>query len=134
MNTPTKVAAVTGEDSKAAAVTGENSKVAAVTGGSAGIGKAICEQFLADGYEVISLARRRCDLAHPQLHSLEVDLLDRREHRTACVIHDDPPREQRAQTVELGNARHAHGLARLRIVRRLHSFVLPLRRVRQNWK
>lgn len=52
-------------------------KVAAVTGGSAGIGKALCEQFLADGYEVISLARRRCDIEHPKLHSIEVDLIDR---------------------------------------------------------
>ena len=52
-------------------------KVAAVTGGSAGIGLAICEQLLGDGYEVVSLARRPCPIAHPKLHSLEVDLLDR---------------------------------------------------------
>ena len=51
--------------------------VAAVTGGSAGIGKAICEDLLARGYEVISLARRPCDIAHPKLHSIEVDLMDR---------------------------------------------------------
>jgi NAD(P)-dependent dehydrogenase (short-subunit alcohol dehydrogenase family) len=51
--------------------------VAAVTGGSAGIGKAICEDLLAQGYEVISLARRRCEIAHPRLHSIEVDLSDR---------------------------------------------------------
>jgi NAD(P)-dependent dehydrogenase (short-subunit alcohol dehydrogenase family) len=52
-------------------------KVAAVTGGSAGIGKGICERLLADGYEVISLARRRSDIDHPKLHSIEVDLADR---------------------------------------------------------
>jgi NAD(P)-dependent dehydrogenase (short-subunit alcohol dehydrogenase family) len=52
-------------------------QVAAVTGGSAGIGLAICEQLLADGYQVVSLARRPCPIAHPRLHSLEVDLLDR---------------------------------------------------------
>ena len=52
-------------------------RVAAVTGGSAGIGLAICERLLADGCEVVSLARRKSPLAHPRLHSLEVDLMDR---------------------------------------------------------
>jgi 3-oxoacyl-[acyl-carrier protein] reductase len=52
-------------------------KVAAVTGGSAGIGRAICQHLLDDGYEVVSLARRRCDIDHPKLHSIEVDLMDR---------------------------------------------------------
>jgi NAD(P)-dependent dehydrogenase (short-subunit alcohol dehydrogenase family) len=52
-------------------------KVAAVTGGSAGIGKAICERLLAQDYEVISLARRRCDFEHRKLHNIEVDLTDR---------------------------------------------------------
>jgi len=52
-------------------------KVAAVTGGSAGIGRAICERLLAEDYTVVSLARRRCDIAHPRLASLEVDLTDR---------------------------------------------------------
>ena len=51
--------------------------IAAVTGGSAGIGRAICEDLLARGYEVVSLARRRCDIDHPKLHSIEVDLSDR---------------------------------------------------------
>jgi NAD(P)-dependent dehydrogenase (short-subunit alcohol dehydrogenase family) len=53
-------------------------RVTAVTGGSAGIGKAICERLLAEGHEVVSLARRRCDIEHPKLHSLEVDLMDRK--------------------------------------------------------
>ena len=52
-------------------------RVAVVTGGSAGIGLAICERFLADGYEVVSLARRACPIEHPKLHSVEVDLMDR---------------------------------------------------------
>ena len=52
-------------------------QVAAVTGGSAGIGRAICEDLLAQGHEVVSLARRPCDIAHPKLHSVEVDLTDR---------------------------------------------------------
>lgn len=61
---------------KVAAVTGE-SRIAAVTGGSAGIGRVICEDLLAQGYEVVSLARRRADIDHPKLHSIEVDLADR---------------------------------------------------------
>ena len=51
--------------------------VAAVTGGSAGIGRAICEDLLARGYEVVSLARRKAEIDHPRLHSVEVDLTDR---------------------------------------------------------
>jgi 3-oxoacyl-[acyl-carrier protein] reductase len=51
--------------------------VAAVTGGSTGIGKAICADLLAQGYEVVSLARRRCEINHPKLHNIEVDLMDR---------------------------------------------------------
>jgi 3-oxoacyl-[acyl-carrier protein] reductase len=53
------------------------SRVAAVTGGSAGIGKAICEDLLSQGYEVVSLARRRSEIDHPKLRSIEVDLMDR---------------------------------------------------------
>jgi NAD(P)-dependent dehydrogenase (short-subunit alcohol dehydrogenase family) len=55
----------------------QTSNVAAVTGGSAGIGRAICEDLLARGYEVVSLARRPTDIDHPKLHSIEVDLADR---------------------------------------------------------
>jgi NAD(P)-dependent dehydrogenase (short-subunit alcohol dehydrogenase family) len=51
--------------------------VAVVTGGSAGIGLAICEHLLAQGLEVVSLARRPCPIAHAKLHSVEVDQMDR---------------------------------------------------------
>ncbi|MCT8174656.1 SDR family NAD(P)-dependent oxidoreductase [Variovorax sp. CY25R-8] len=52
-------------------------KTAVVTGGSAGIGKAICLDLLEQGYEVVSLARRKAEIDHPKLHSIEVDLADR---------------------------------------------------------
>ena len=60
--------------------------IAVVTGGSAGIGLAICHRLLEDGYEVISLARRKSPLDHPKLHSLEVDLMDRAA--TTAAAHD----------------------------------------------
>lgn len=60
--------------------------VAVVTGGSAGIGKAICEDLLEGGWEVVSMARRPCDIAHPKLHSVEVDLIDRQA--TAQAVAD----------------------------------------------
>jgi len=74
-------------------------RVAAVTGGSAGIGRVICEQLLADGYEVVSLSRRATDIAHPRLHSVEVDLSDRaatgeavremvKQHEVTTVVHN----------------------------------------------
>ena len=50
---------------------------ALVTGTSTGIGKVICEHLLASGFEVVALARRPTDLAHPRLHSISVDLADR---------------------------------------------------------
>jgi len=51
--------------------------VAAVTGGSVGIGRAICEDLLARGYEVVSLDRQSAGFSHPKLHTIEVDLTDR---------------------------------------------------------
>ncbi|MCW5283992.1 SDR family oxidoreductase [Verminephrobacter eiseniae] len=50
--------------------------VALVTGASAGIGKQICADLLAQGYEVLALARRKAGIDHPRLHSIEVDLSD----------------------------------------------------------
>jgi len=52
-------------------------RIAAVTGGSTGIGRAICEELLVRGYEVVSLALGRPEFEHAKLHSIEVDLADR---------------------------------------------------------
>ena len=59
-------------------------KVAAVTGGSAGIGKAIVERLLSEGYDVVSLARRRSGIDHARLHEVEVDLTDRSATKQAA--------------------------------------------------
>ena len=78
---------------------GNQKGIAVVTGGSAGIGRVICEQLLEQGYEVISMARRRTDIAHPRLVSVECDLSDRgataeavagiaKQHAYTTVIHN----------------------------------------------
>ena len=51
---------------------------AIVSGGNTGIGAAIARGLLAEGYEVISLSRRKPDWSHPKLSACEVDLLDRK--------------------------------------------------------
>ena len=49
---------------------------AIVTGGSTGIGVAICQALLAQGYEVVTLSRRAAGLKDPRLQSVLVDLSD----------------------------------------------------------
>jgi len=58
---------------------------AIVTGGNTGIGAAIAHGLLAEGYDVISLSRRRPDWSHPRLSSREVDLLDAAATRQAAA-------------------------------------------------
>jgi 3-oxoacyl-[acyl-carrier protein] reductase len=67
-------------------------RCALVTGGSAGIGAEICRQMLADGYEVISLARRAPGFTHERLHAVEVDLADR--VATAQAAHEVAQRHE----------------------------------------
>ena len=51
-------------------------KRAIVTGGSTGIGVAILNTLLADGYEVVNLSRRPAGITHANLTSVSVDLTD----------------------------------------------------------
>lgn len=67
-------------------------RCAIVTGGSAGIGAEICQQMLAEGYEVVSLARRAPAFTHKRLHAVEVDLADR--VATAQAAHEAVQRYQ----------------------------------------
>ena len=58
---------------------------AVVTGGSAGIGWAICEDLLARGCEVVSLARRDAPREAAGLHSYQADLSDPESTRAAAA-------------------------------------------------
>ena len=52
-------------------------QVALVSGGSAGIGRAVCEQLIAQNCEVVSLDIQAPRWHSPHLHAVQVDLLDR---------------------------------------------------------
>ncbi|GAB2187772.1 SDR family NAD(P)-dependent oxidoreductase [Roseibium sp. LAB1] len=49
---------------------------AVVTGGNKGIGADLAERLLGQGYTVVSVARSAPEKSHPNLHSVEADLLD----------------------------------------------------------
>jgi 3-oxoacyl-[acyl-carrier protein] reductase len=59
--------------------------VAIVTGGSSGIGAEICRRMVAQDYETISLALRHPDWSDKRLHSVEVDLTDRKATAQAAA-------------------------------------------------
>jgi len=50
-------------------------KVAYITGSSSGIGKALCEQLLGEGFHVIGISRKN-DIAHPNFEFIACDLAD----------------------------------------------------------
>jgi NAD(P)-dependent dehydrogenase (short-subunit alcohol dehydrogenase family) len=58
---------------------------AVVTGGSAGIGRAICETLLGEGFRVVSLDRAPAPFAHAALSAIEVDLGDRAATRRVAA-------------------------------------------------
>ncbi|MFK7996182.1 MAG: SDR family NAD(P)-dependent oxidoreductase [Granulosicoccus sp.] len=57
---------------------------AVVTGGNKGIGADLTERLLDQGYTVISVARNAPSIAHPNLHSVEADLIDPVAVKTAA--------------------------------------------------
>ena len=67
-------------------------QVALVSGGSAGIGRAVCEQLIAQACEVVSLDVQAPSWQHPKLHAVQVDLLDRQATAQALqqVVRDWP--------------------------------------------
>jgi 3-oxoacyl-[acyl-carrier protein] reductase len=65
------------EDQASGAAAGSRPRaVAVVTGASSGIGLAVCENLLKQGYSVISLALEVCPLQHTALESHVLDLSD----------------------------------------------------------
>lgn len=56
-----------------------------VTGASAGIGAAITRRLLADGAQVIAIARHAPDFGDPRLSFIKADLADRRETAAAAA-------------------------------------------------
>ncbi len=54
-----------------------------LTGGSSGIGAHLCQDFIEQGYTVVSFARRAANFEHDRLHSVEVDLSDAEASRAA---------------------------------------------------
>lgn len=79
-------------------------KTALVTGGSTGIGRAICEYFLAHDYQVVNLSRRELEIDDDRLHNIAVDLSDVAATKAAAA--------QAAENFQITTLVHNAGLIR----------------------
>lgn len=72
----------------------ESRKLAWVSGATSGIGAAVAERFLGDGWRVLGIARRAADLeSHPQMTPAPIDLedLDRLPTQLEALVREYGP-------------------------------------------
>ena len=118
-----------------------NVRTAVVTGGSAGIGAAVCDAFLAQDYRVISVDRTLPKRKHPRLHGIRADLsraasVDAagrklREYQPTTIVHNaGVVRSALLQDVSRGDFDYLVNL-HLWAVIRLSQYCLPFMKKRR---
>ena len=62
-----------------------NERMALVTGASSGIGQAICDRLLSDGWQVIGLSRSAVCRTEPGWQSHQIDISDSADPPEECL-------------------------------------------------